>query len=89
MDVYGLQLLDWARRGSPSLTDATEEDEVVWAECMDREFSSLMVFHRSHFLRHGNIPLGDTDPREVVMSRATLLGEAQSYRAQLEIAVSF
>ena len=28
VDVYGPQLLDWARRGSPVLTDATEEDEV-------------------------------------------------------------
>ena len=88
MDVYGPQLLDWARRGSPAPTDATEEDEATWAEWIDREFSSLMIFHRSHFLGRGNLPLGDTDPGEAVVSRAALLGEAQSYRAQLEIAVS-
>ena len=88
MDVYGPQLLDWARHGSPAPTDATEEDEAVWAEWVDREFSSLMIFHRSHFLKHGNLPLGDTDPGEAVVSCSTLLGEVQSYRAQLEIAVS-
>ena len=69
--------------------DVTEEDEVTWAEWIDREFSSLMVFHRIHFFGCGNLPLEDTDPEEAVMSHAALLGEAQSYRAQLEIAVSF
>ena len=88
MDVYDPQLLDWARRGSPASTDATEEDEVVWAVWIDQEFSSLMIFHRSHFLRRGNLPLGDTDPGEAVVSHAALLGEAQSYRAQLEMVVS-
>ena len=81
MDVYGPQLLDWARRGSPTPTDATEEDEVVWAEWIDREFSSLMNFHRSHLLGCGNLPLEDTDPGEVVVSRAALLEEVQSSRA--------
>ena len=89
MDVYGPQLLDWARCGSPAPTDATEEDEVDWAAWIDREFSSLMIFHRSHFLGHRNVPLGDTDPGEAVVSRAALLEEVQSSRAQLEIAVSF
>ena len=89
MDVYGPQLLDWARCGSPAPTDAIEEDEEVWAEWIEREFSSLMIFHRSHFLGHGNLPLGDTDPREAVVSRAALLEEVQSSRAQLEITVSF
>ena len=62
---------------------------MVWAEWMDREFSSLMVFHRSHFLGRGNLLLWDTDLGEAVMSHAALLGEVRSYRAQLEIAVSF
>ena len=48
-----------------------------------------MIFHRSHFLGRGNLPLGDTDPGEAVVSRAALLEEVQSSRAQLEIAVSF
>ena len=89
MDVYGLQLLDWACRGSPTPTDATDEDEAEWAEWIDREFSSLMIFHWSHFLGRGNLPLGDIDPGEAVVSRAALLEEVHSSRAQLEIAVSF
>ena len=89
VDVYGPQLLDWARRGSPAPTDASEEDEVDWAAWIDREFSSLMIFHRSHFLGRGNLPLGDIEPGEAVVSRAALLEEVQSSRTQLEIAVSF
>ena len=69
--------------------DVTEEDEAAWAGWMDAEFSSLMIFHRTHFLGRSNLPMGDSDPGEAVMSRAVLLVEAQSYRAQLEIAVSF
>ena len=69
--------------------DATEEDEAAWAEWIDREFSSLMIFHPSHFLGRRNLPLGDTDPEEAVVSCAALLEEVQSSRAQLEIAVSF
>ena len=52
----------------------TEEDEVAWAGWMDTEFSSLMIFHQTHFLEHLNLPMGDTDPEEAVMSRAALLG---------------
>ena len=75
MDIYDPQLLDWARRGFPAPTDTSEEDKVVWAEWIDREFSSLMIFHQSHFLGRRNLPLGDTDPGEAVVSRAALLEE--------------
>ena len=89
VNVYGLQLLDWAGHGSPTSTDATAEDEAAWAVWMDVEFSPLMIFHWTHFLRHSDLPMGDSDPSEAVMSRAELLAVAQSHRAQMEIAVSF
>ena len=62
---------------------------MAWAGWMNTKFSSLMIFHRTHLLGRSNLLMGDIDPGEAVMSRAALLGEAQSYRAQLEIAVSF
>ena len=78
MDVYGPQLLDWACRGSPAPMDASEEDKAVWAEWIDREFSSLIIFHRSHFLGRRNLPLRDIDPGAAVVFRAALLEEVQS-----------
>ena len=69
--------------------DVTEEGEAAWAGWMDAEFSSLMIFHRTHFLERSNLPMGDSDPGEAVMSRVALLAEALSHRAQMEIAVSF
>ena len=56
---------------------------------MDAEFSSLMIFHWTHFLGRLNLLMGDSNLGEVMMSRAALLAEAQSYCAQLEIAMSF
>ena len=67
----------------------TADDEAAWAEWMDIEFSSLMIFHRTHFLGRLNLLMGDSDPKEAMMSRAALLAAAQSHRAQMEIAVSF
>ena len=46
----------------------TEKDEVAWAGWMDTKFSSLMFFHQTYFLERGNLPMGDTDPGEAVMS---------------------
>ena len=82
-------MLDWAHHNSPTPTDVIANDEAAWAEWMDVEFSSLMIFHWTHFLGCSNLPMGDSDPREAVMSRAALLAAAQSHRAQMEIAVSF
>ena len=67
----------------------TVDDEAAWAEWMDVDFSLLMIFHRTHFLGHSNLPMGASDPGEAMMSRAALLAVAQSHCAQMEITVSF
>ena len=88
VDVYGPQLLDWARGGSPTPADAIIEDEAAWAEWMDTEFSTLMIFHRSHFLGRSDLPMGDTAPDVAAMTTGELQESVCSHRVQMEIAVS-
>ena len=88
VDTYGPQLLDWVRGGSTTPVDATTEDELAWARWMDSQFSELMIFHRSHFLRRSNLPMGDTASDVAAMTMGELQESVRSHRVQMEIAVS-
>ena len=81
-------MLDWVRGGSTTHVDASAEDELAWARWMDDQFSGLMVFHRSHFLRRSNLPMGDTAPDVAAMTVGELQESVRSHRTQMEIAVS-
>ena len=48
---------------------------------MDTEFSTLVIFHWTHFLGRSDLPMGDSDSGEAVMSQAELLTTAQSHHA--------